>query len=341
MRWAQYTDSENEVGHPSNSGLLGPQYGAQHAIEMEIGQLKEKLANVHAELEHMDDAEAAASWRPVENPSSDGAQGSASTDSSTGLEHTSPTIRIGKKVAEERDQLASAYSALGTNAVAEPDKPDIVGWWLEERDLYYKLQVFDRPDTVRYARALDLLGEHWTARIQEFWEVDEDRKANFNEYAQYCKPNAGASTYCNQIWESQVIDNKHVRFLVSGPCTPKPKKVLAGTLDEQWTPAIQEYWRWRLAKMEQKKTLGYLDSEGYGRNDTLDDNGVPLPGSPPFSPDRRPSSRSKADVELDEISQMIENAQALFRGRNKERVADAGVEKGNIMLYPCLSLATS
>lgn len=258
----------------------------------------------------------------------DGSSAGPSADS----KQKPPTIRIGQKVAEERKvaeegaKLLSMYKTIAPKAIApsaasDPEEPDIVGWWIQERDIYYKLQVFDRPDTTRFARALDLEGDQWTAMIHEFWEVDEDREAQFNRYVQYCKPNAGSSTYCYHVWGSQVVDNRHVRFLVSGPGMPQPNKVWAGSLGEEWTEAIREYWRWRTAKLDQKKALGYLQFEGYGRDDILDDEGVPFPGSPPWSPDYRPSESAppkvkerkpvwKGEIELDEISQMIEWADA-------------------------------
>jgi len=319
---------------------------------MEEDELREDFEQVAGECLQVDGC-GAPLIDQVEDPGLSGTQDETAAGPSSDPKAKSHTIRIGRKVAEERAQLQKSYDSLTTNTTNKPDIPnkfafsvpatqvrteggeaDIVDWHIDERDLFYKLQVFERPETTRFIRALDLLGDHWTAMIQEFWEVDEDREAEFNELVQFCRPNAGASIYSEQVWGSQVEDNRHVRFLVSGPDIAVPRKVFAGILGEEWTQQIREYWRSRKAKLDQKKVLGYLQSEGYGRDEILDDEGVPF--SPPLSPDYRPSESptksQKGEVELDEISKMIENAQAYalekFCGKGKEQGFEDGKGKG-------------
>ena len=45
---------------------------------------------------------------------------------------------------------------------------------------------------------------------------------------------------------------------------------------------IREYWRTRQADCEQKERFKWLETQGYGRDPTLDDDGrVPFPGTAP------------------------------------------------------------
>ena len=159
------------------------------------------------------------------------------------------------------------------------DEHEIVGCDVSHRCLLYHLMLFDQPDTVRSVKSTDLIGDRWTAMIREFWEVDEYREAAFNEYVQYCRPNAAASPFHHQVWGSQVSGYRHVRFLVSGPGMLAPQARSGLELGEEWSAAIAEYWCWRKASTEQKDGFVYMESQGYGRDPAMDDEGVPFPGS--------------------------------------------------------------
>lgn len=117
-------------------------------------------------------------------------------------------------------------------------------------------------------------GPRWDEAIERFWQGNE-KEEEYMSVVYFRNPDE-RETFIPVVWGSEVIDNRVLRFLVSGPDSLdsrdwRPRKVLGSDLGPEWDEALERYWNERIGMQEFRYRSFELRKQGVGPSQWLDE----------------------------------------------------------------------
>lgn len=166
-------------------------------------------------------------------------------------------------------------------------------------------------------------GPHWDEAIEKFWQENQSEE----EYMSlvYFRDPAQRETFIPVIWGSEVIDNRLLRFLVSGPDNVdssdwRPRKVIGADLGREWDGALERYWTERANMQHLRFRSLELRKHGIGPLQWLDEIDE---AQRPLSPELSSMDSSSGTETPSESSSDSSTSDDDSNGEDKENEADA------------------